>query len=209
MNCKIAVSREINSITDFVNEELKKAGLGINHEDVYFLNDKEKLGVEQVKKIRQFLSIKPYRAKNKWVVLVSAGNLSLDAQNALLKTLEEPSEFAKIVLGVNREDELLPTVRSRCEVVRIERPGPGVEDRGFLGEIEKLERMSVEERFGVIEKIEEKEKFLVELTAHFRDRIRYGKKELEFAKALLKALEWREQNVNIRAILEYLMLKMP
>lgn len=189
--------------------ELEKAELGINHEDVYFFNEKEKLGVEQVKKIREFLSIKPYRAENKWVVLVSAGNLSVDAQNALLKTLEEPAEFAKIILGVNKEDDLLPTVRSRCEVVWAESLESEVGSRVFSGELEKLGGMSVEERFEVIEKIEDREKFLVELTEFYRKKIVTGKKELDFAKDLLKALEWKERSVNIRAILEYLMLKIP
>ncbi len=65
---------------------------------------------------------------------------------------------------------------------------------------------SLEERFEYIEKLKNKEEFLATLTTYFHQKIlEYP----DFTAKVLQAEKWHKQNVNIRAILEYLMLVMP
>lgn len=80
-----------------------------------------------------------------------------------------------------------------------------VDTSGYL-DIEKLIGSSIEERFEFIEKLKDKESFLLSLVAYFHKKL---PSNAEFVKELLQAEKWAKQNVNIRAILEYLMLKMP
>jgi DNA polymerase-3 subunit delta' len=63
----------------------------------------------------------PFEGRRKVFVIEEAERMHPSAQNALLKTLEEPPEDTIIVLVCDQEDELLETVRSRCRVVHFQR----------------------------------------------------------------------------------------
>lgn len=191
---------------------LTKHNLYKNHPDTLWFENDEKLGVEQVKSIRAHISLKPYSAKGRAIVLESAQNLTPEAQNALLKTLEEPPESAIIILGADSETTLLPTLLSRCQVIRIKNQESRVKlDKTFVEDIDKLTGLSIEQRFAFIEKLEDKEAFLqalinlyqIQLQSHTDSGI------IEFTKQLLEAEKWAKANCNIRAILEYLMIEMP
>ncbi len=86
--------------------------------------DKKLIAIEAVRSIEQFLKLKvPGAASyNRVVIIENAHLLSLEAQNALLKTLEEPPATSLFILTVDYEQALLPTVRSRAQVISIKRP---------------------------------------------------------------------------------------
>lgn len=209
---------------------LKKNNLSRNHPNLLWFSDEEKLGIEQARLIKEFLSLKPYQGQSQAVVLIAAENLTLEAQNALLKTLEEPPEHALIILGVSAEDQLLPTIISRCQTINLENTtsvkGEDKIRAKFEKDIEKLLPSTMEQRFQYIEKLTEREQFLPALTAYFRHKLLEKSVGVplrppnpppgcpheqvhNFLKDILEAERWAAQNVNIRAILEYLMLRMP
>lgn len=74
----------------------------------------EALGIDEVRSIKAILSRRPYHSKAVTVIISRADQMSLDASNALLKTLEEPPAFAQIILLASKPELLLPTIRSRC-----------------------------------------------------------------------------------------------
>lgn len=81
---------------------------------------KSMIGIEQVtNEIEPWLALKPYRARRRVVIIKDAHLLSLPAANALLKTLEEPPEYAVIIL-VADENNLLETIISRCQVIKFD-----------------------------------------------------------------------------------------
>lgn len=190
---------------------LGENNLSRSHPDLLWFEAEDKLGVEQAKQIREFLSLKPYQGNSHAVVLPAAENLTPDAQNALLKTLEEPPGEAIIILGVASEDQLLPTVVSRCRVVNLAVSAPA-KTSDFTKDIVKLISQGPQERFQFIEKLDKKDEFLNALTAYFREKMLENPTNTKlqvFLQDLIEAEKWAKQNVNIRAILEYLMLKMP
>lgn len=77
--------------------------------------EKLSIGIEEAKKIVKFLSQKPYEKTSKLVLVENARYLTIQAQNALLKTLEELPDFATIILECGKQNELLETVVSRCQ----------------------------------------------------------------------------------------------
>lgn len=192
---------------------LQQSKINLNHPDLLYFTEDDKLGVEEAKKIRQHLSLKPYHGKSRAITLVSAHNLTLEAQNALLKTLEEPADTALIILGSPSEDNLLPTVVSRCQVIFINNQTTKTLEKSEIEKIDRLLKMDMEERFVFIEGMDNRDKFLSALTSYFhsysRSHLGGGKLNIEFLQALIQAEKWARQNVNIRAILEYLMLRMP
>jgi DNA polymerase III subunit delta' len=70
--------------------------------------------IEQVRALGERLSFRPLEAKHKVALLVNAHAMNASAQNALLKTLEEPPRDTILVLISSAIDKLLPTIRSRC-----------------------------------------------------------------------------------------------
>ncbi len=66
------------------------------------------------------LSLRPHEGSRKIAVINDADSMNDEAANALLKTLEEPPERAVILLIASNYDALLPTIRSRCQVVRFD-----------------------------------------------------------------------------------------
>ncbi len=79
---------------------------------------KKTIGVEGVRSLLAALSSAPARGKNRAVLIFGAERLTEKAQNALLKTLEEPPENTVFLLAGN-DNGLLPTVRSRCLTLRL------------------------------------------------------------------------------------------
>lgn len=63
--------------------------------------------------------IKPYSSKYKIYIIPEADLMSAQAQNALLKTIEEPPEYAVIMLLTENAEALLPTIRSRCVMMKL------------------------------------------------------------------------------------------
>jgi DNA polymerase III subunit delta' len=70
------------------------------------------------------LVLLPVEGGARVAVIEGAGQMNEDAQNALLKTLEEPPSGVTVLLCVDREELLLPTVRSRCTRIRLGPVGP-------------------------------------------------------------------------------------
>ncbi len=86
------------------------------HPDVIVLapNEKGVITVDMVRDVIASASYRPFEARRRVVVIDEADRMPAGAQNALLKTLEEPPPSSMIVLVTARADALLDTVRSRC-----------------------------------------------------------------------------------------------
>lgn len=192
-------------IAETLRDNLK--GYRANHPDLLYMKTGEKLGITEARKVKEHFSFKPYSAKGRVAVLEDAPSLTTEAQNALLKTLEELPKEAILILGADSDANLLPTILSRCQIIRLDNPvSRSIPEFELTKDIEKLLSASIEERFGVIEKLKNKEAFLDALLLYFHQNL---PENSEFLTKLLQAEEWTKQNVNIRAILEYLMLVMP
>ena len=78
----------------------------------------EKPGTISIDEIREQVindvAIKPYCSPYKIYIIADAEMMTIQAQNALLKTIEEPPEYAVIMLLTSNADSLLPTIQSRC-----------------------------------------------------------------------------------------------
>ena len=74
--------------------------------------------VDQIRDVSADAYVMPSEAQRKVYVLRQADTMNPAAQNALLKLLEEPPRSASFILAAERVESLLPTVRSRCEIIR-------------------------------------------------------------------------------------------
>ncbi len=79
------------------------------------------LTIEEVRELKEWLYTQPKEGEGKGVLIDNAEEMRREAVNALLKTLEEPPNYAYIVLISSNEASLLPTIRSRCRTFRFGR----------------------------------------------------------------------------------------
>ncbi len=86
------------------------------------------LKVERIRELQHTLSLTPYEARFRLGLLLRFEEANDNAQNALLKTLEEPSPQAILIITAESAESLKPTIVSRCEIIRL-RP-VGVEELG-------------------------------------------------------------------------------
>ena len=99
-----------------------RQALSGNHPDIIrVVHEKPNtISVDEVRvQINNDIMIRPYNGKYKIYIVPDADMMTPQAQNALLKTIEEPPEYAVIFLLTENADSLLPTILSRCVILKI------------------------------------------------------------------------------------------
>jgi hypothetical protein len=101
-------------------EITRNSQLAVNNFNTFTLESSASIGIDQIRTLQHRLSLKPLAGKGQKIALIQeAQNLTPEAQNALLKTLEEPPKQTQIILTVPNSESLLPTVVSRCQFARL------------------------------------------------------------------------------------------
>jgi DNA polymerase-3 subunit delta' len=99
---------------------------GMRHPDINIIQaDSEggTLKVDQIREVQRALSLKPYQVNYRVALFLRFHEANDNAANALLKTLEEAPGHAVLILTADTPEQLLPTIISRCEIIRL-RPLP-------------------------------------------------------------------------------------
>ncbi len=99
-----------------------KQALSGNHPDIIRVTHEmpNTIGVDDIRKqVNQDVGIKPYSSPYKIYLVNEAEKMTTQAQNAILKTLEEPPSYVVILLLTSNVEALLPTIRSRCVVLNM------------------------------------------------------------------------------------------
>lgn len=94
-----------------------KKAMNRNHPDIIYVAHEKpnSIGIEDIREqLIGDVAIKPYTGPYKIYIVDEAEKMTVQAQNALLKTIEEPPSYAVILLLVNNGGSLLPTIASRC-----------------------------------------------------------------------------------------------
>lgn len=94
-----------------------KKAMSRNHPDIIYITHEKpnSIGIEDIRtQLIEDVMIKPYCSSYKIYIIDEAEKLTLQAQNALLKTIEEPPAYAVILLLTSNMETFLPTITSRC-----------------------------------------------------------------------------------------------
>lgn len=106
-----------------------------NHPDFTVVEPvNEKIGVDEIREFPRLLAFPPLEAPRRIVLIAGAGSMNVQAANALLKILEEPPGHTMFFLLCRDPSELLPTIVSRCQVLRFA-PMADKELQAALGEV--------------------------------------------------------------------------
>lgn len=105
-----------------------------NHPDIIFVSHEKPnvIGVNDIRtQIKNDVDVMPYQGPKKIYIINDCEKMTPEAQNALLKTLEEPPEYAVILLLTSNLEALLPTIQSRCVILNM-KPVSDEELKKFL-----------------------------------------------------------------------------
>ncbi|MFA6982198.1 MAG: hypothetical protein WC243_04220 [Patescibacteria group bacterium] len=169
--------------------------------------EKNNISIEQVREMIKFLAEYPFQESHKIVIVSKAESLTIPAQNALLKTLEEPPAYALIILEAKSENSLLETVVSRCQKIAVkslERPEDDSENS-----VAKIQAMDIGNRFVWAEETSKMEKqdivdLLEEWVGTLRKDVMRNREAIGVTLKVAKDLD--QTNINVRLALEYLVL---
>ena len=104
-------------------KKIVKESLGSNlaefHPDLIVIKGDHSIGIDQIRELKSKLALKPYQSLVKIALIAQAEKLTLAAQNSFLKTLEEPPARSLIVLETANPNLLLPTIVSRCQIIKL------------------------------------------------------------------------------------------
>ena len=113
-----------------------------NHIDLRYLQPEKphSIGVDDIRhQIVDDMQMKPFEDGHKIYIIPDAQNMTPQASNALLKTLEEPPSYGIIILVTDSMDRLLPTIQSRCMGVEV-LPLTNEEVESYLVQLEAISR---------------------------------------------------------------------
>lgn len=159
MTSYIVVAKDQNKRQEYLDEFRQNQEIDqydftiISQEDS---KNKQSIGVAEIKLLREKTYLKPIKSKTKAVILEDAHLLTIEAQNALLKTLEEPPAHTNIILSTDTIEPLLPTILSRCLVIKISDDTKNIDakEKSELYEfINLLPKMQIGERLKLAENL--------------------------------------------------------
>jgi len=95
-----------------------------NNPDILVIDETSGWGIDVIRKVKNFLYQKPFSHQNKIIIISQAHHLNQEAQNALLKTLEEPGKDNYLILSTSNSSALLPTIISRIHIIKFATQSP-------------------------------------------------------------------------------------
>lgn len=130
--CEKPVTKEDGTIEPCGECHSCRQAMTANHPDIIYVPST--IGVEEIRdRIVETVQVKPYQGPYKIYIVEEAEKLTVQAQNVLLKTIEEPPAYVVFILLTSSTEALLPTILSRCVLLNM-RPVRDDEMRNYLME---------------------------------------------------------------------------
>lgn len=147
------VNSEANKDFEKVTDLYEKADIKI----LELKDDEKTIGIGQTREGTKFLQERPFSYRKKFLIIFDAEKLTVQAQNSLLKTLEEPPSYSLILLSSKTRNSLLETVISRCRMIMV---GKGKECTQIenSNSLKKILKMSLGKRLDIAAEISKEEK---------------------------------------------------
>ncbi|MDQ2933137.1 MAG: hypothetical protein M3Q80_02035 [bacterium] len=185
----------------------------------FFSQTYQTLTVDDARAIKSMHSTRPIGITEKKIFILSMNGITIEAQNALLKLLEEPSEYAHFFLIVPSAHILLPTVKSRLLELAINKEGAAATHKAWEAEATAFVKMNPAKRLEVVKKLIEeitKEKKSKQDAIDFLNAVQdsvYKEKGSIKGKDILETIETSRTYMNDRApsvkmLLEYVALNL-
>lgn len=208
-HCYLIISKK-NKDGSVWFDNLAKA-LNIAPVDITMIDNCANIKIAEVRQLLSQIKLKPHSSDYKLVLLKNADNFKIDVANAMLKTLEEPPAKSIIVLLISSINNVIPTIASRCQIIRLRRLDVQNIQKidSMEEEISSIRRMKIYERFNYAKQIVEAkdiENWVNSAINFFRADVGHSKTR-EILKDLLESQKLLNTNTNKQLIIENLLIK--
>lgn len=175
-----------------------------NHPDFLQIEpENNTIKIEQIRNMQEEISVKPIASNKKVFLIVNSDCMTKESQNCLLKTLEEPPEYATIILTTSNESKLLNTIKSRCMKI----PFQKIEESELEEYAKNVLNLKLSKEFikicegsiGKLLEIEEDKEIYTEINSLLDNIERYS-----FTTLINKAEVLYKEREKIQEILEYI-----
>jgi len=192
---------------DFDFEKLFKI-FQIKIPDQFLINEKP-IKINLIRQLIHWINLKPHSSSWRMAVLTNVDNLTLEAANALLKVLEEAPPPLILILNAQRNEKILPTIASRCQIIREKRVVESELPSSYLPS-KKIGQMSIKERFDYVSKLLDEEVNLLKIInlweEDFRQELLHGRDRRSMLTVLAKTRGLLSTNISVKLLLENLVL---
>lgn len=177
-----------------------------NNPDILLISENSGWGIDQIRKINNFLSQKPFSHQNKIVIILEVQNLNIESQNALLKNLEEPGINNYLILSANKIKSILPTIISRCHTIKISEKLKNENKQNIKITGNLIKDLALSEKLG-----QDKENILPmlenELYFYQQDLVKNPNQKTKYLlEKIIKAIQMINANVDPRSALDYIFI---
>ncbi len=202
-------NKQIEYLDQFKNKE------AVKDISIQRVIPEKSFSIEDVRNIKKTIFLKAFSGDKKVLIIHDFDSASIDAQNAMLKILEEPPLDTQIFL-LAQTDNLLPTVLSRCKVVKLEETKQKIDENIFL-EFQNLIQANISEKFyfaqekskdkkELLKWIEDSAKIISEKIKEEENQIKIQNYYLSLKKLNEAHYQLIKTNVQPRFIMENLLL---
>jgi DNA polymerase-3 subunit delta' len=199
--------KKINEITSQANSN------PANNPDWLEIKPDKTIGIDQIRQVKNFLGKKSWHSQNtKTVIIYNGEAMTPPAQNAFLKTLEEPPPNSQIVITSTSKNALLPTIISRCQTIQLTTTisQDKTEIKKYLEKWEKITSATLDERLSLISKTtsQDLDKYIQALQFKFNDKPTNKSQIGDWLENLVKTKQLIESNVSLIHAVDWLVLSL-
>lgn len=185
------------SAEEFLNSFLSERGVEVKASPDYFVWKEPLFGIDEARMLSVAAARRAFGERK--IFFIAPQKLTLEAQNALLKTFEDPIDNTHFFLASREEELIIPTLRSRVEILKV----GGIEEGS---EIKKFLSLAIKDRMAYVKKFVDAEKNI----SVFLDNLMLFLRREEKFDDLKKVHEARkfsaDRSASSRLILEHLSL---
>jgi len=174
----------------------------LNNPDILIIDDYK---IEKIKEINLFLAKAPYSHSSKIVFIENANLLGIEAQNALLKNIEEPGDHNYFILTSPNSSSLIPTIVSRCHLIKI--ISDSIENTPIL-----TPKANIRENLALTDSLNSDAESLLrylkgQISLHHQNLLKTPNQQTnKFIHQLIKATQMINSHVDTKSVLDFLLL---
>jgi hypothetical protein len=181
--------------------------LSVGEPDMFRITESP-IKISHIRSLSRWIQLKPHSSPRKMAIIYDMDNMTVEAGNALLKILEEPPPNSILVLQALKKEKILPTILSRCQIMRVLSKTVGNILPSYLAP-NQISKLSVKDRFNYANQIfqsEELPDILNNWERYFHEELLKNMPKLDILKHISESRDLLSTNSSVKLLVENLLL---
>lgn len=177
--------------------------------DILIINEEKNIGIDKTRELKLFFQVKSWSGEVKTAIIINGERMTVEAQNSILKILEEPGKNNYIIITAQNPYLLLPTILSRCQLLK----GKGLPLTAEGDHFNRIISSGIKKRIEIFEELNElnAQEACKKLLVQGQHHLFAGKEKKATAKALVKIMKAQrmlQANLTADQVFDWLAVNM-